>query len=59
MSKKISELTQVSTLPDEAVFTAVDLTRTVGDQNVKMTKADLAAAVGGGGTGGQGRDPGR
>ena len=49
--KKITELSSVSTLPDGAVFTAVDSTRSAGDQNVKISKADLEADIGGGGTG--------
>ena len=48
--KKITELSSVSTLPDNAVFTAVDSTRSAGDQNVKISKADLATDIGGGGT---------
>ena len=36
--KKITELSSVSTLPDGAVFTAVDSTRSAGDQNVKISK---------------------
>lgn len=47
-NRKITELTAVASLPDEAVFTAVDSTRTLGDQNVKITKANLAADIGGG-----------
>ena len=46
--KKITELSSVSTLPDDAVFTAVDSTRSAGDQNVQISKADLAADIGGG-----------
>jgi len=43
--KKITELSSVSTLPDGAVFTAVDSTRSAGDQNVKISKADLATGI--------------
>ena len=46
--KKITELSSVSTLPDNAVFTAVDSTRSAGDQNVKISKTDLASDLGGG-----------
>lgn len=49
--QKITELTKVTTLPDEAVFTAVDSTRAAGDQNVKIETSDLRTLVGGGSSG--------
>lgn len=45
-NKKITELTAVTTLPDAALLTAVDSTRSEGDQNVKITKANLQADLG-------------
>ena len=45
-NKKITELTAVTTLPDAALLTAVDTTRGEGDQNVKITKANLQTDLG-------------
>ena len=39
--KKISELTEVTTLSDTSLITAVDLTRAAGDENVKIQKSNL------------------
>ena len=45
-NEKISEMTEVTTLPDGAVIPAVDLTREEGDRNVKITKANLQTDLG-------------
>ena len=39
--KKITELTEVTSLPDAAFLTAVDTTRATGDQNVKIQKSNV------------------
>ena len=39
--KKITELTEVSSLPDEALLTGVDTTRAAGDRNVSIQKSNL------------------
>jgi len=39
--KKISELTEVTTLSDTSLITAVDLARAAGDENVKIQKSNL------------------
>ena len=48
-SEKISELSEVSTLPDEALITGVDSTRSEGDKNIKMTVANAKTLFSGGG----------
>ena len=42
-NEKISELSQVTTLPDAALLTAVDLTRSSGDRNVSIEKSDFVS----------------
>ena len=46
--KKITELTEVTSLPDAAFLTAVDTTRATGDQNVKIQKSNLDTSISGG-----------
>ena len=49
-----ASITQVTTLDDSAVFYVLDLTRSVGDRDVKISKSDLETLIGGGGGGGGG-----
>jgi hypothetical protein len=44
--KKITELTEVTSLPDDALLTAVDTSRSVGDQNVSIQKSNLQFITG-------------
>jgi len=43
--KKVTQLTQVTTLPDTARIYAVDLTRAVNDQDVQIDKSDLVSGA--------------
>jgi len=43
--KKVTQLTQVTTLPDTAKIYAVDLTRAVDDQDVQIDKSDLVSGA--------------
>lgn len=42
--KKITELTEVASLPDAALLTGVDTTRAAGDRNVSIQKSNLIPA---------------
>jgi len=42
--KKISQLTEVTSLPDSAKLYAVDLSRAVGDRDVQINKSNLIPA---------------
>ena len=42
--KKITELTEVTSLPDAALLTGVDTTRAAGDRNVSIQKSNLIPA---------------
>ena len=46
MSKKLTELTQVTTVGDSSLVYMVDPARTAGDRSVGMDKDDLAALLG-------------
>lgn len=46
MSKRLSALTKITSILDEALIYIVDLTRTVGDQSVGITKQNLANDLG-------------
>jgi len=49
-NEKISDFTPVSTLPDTADVPGIDLARTAGDRNIRISIADLRTLLGGGGT---------